>query len=129
MSKSELSVFRAYRAPRELMGVYDFFRGPCPHCGGQIDTHPEYGVCGDIQTKAFDFPRFRSYRPGDVCPKPPSMRMRIGETVCCGKDITVVFRNETPYKIVKRFSYRLYSEAETKVPTGKTRYILDRYEK
>jgi len=49
------------------MGVYDFFKGPCPKCGAEIGE----GM-GDIQTKLFSEPIeggcFRTFRPGDELP-------------------------------------------------------------
>lgn len=41
------------------MGVYDFFKGPCPNCPKDIDYYPKIGDhCGEIQTKLFSTPDF-----------------------------------------------------------------------
>jgi hypothetical protein len=52
------------------MGVYDFLRGTCPYCNGQIDTDENGTQCGSIQTKICSdgFKSFRTFRPGDRLP-------------------------------------------------------------
>jgi hypothetical protein len=78
------------------MGVYDFFRGPCPYCDGQIDIHPEYGKCGDIQTKIWIYQPemndcFRDFYPGSYSPIPIDYKeYRIGPTCCCNNEIMVI---------------------------------------
>ena len=83
-----------------IMGVYDFFRGgPCPYCLGQIDVHPEYGKCGDIQCKIWiNQPDmndcFRDFYPGSYTPIPIEyMELQIGPTCCCDRNILVVVIN------------------------------------
>ena len=95
------------------MGVYDFFKGSCPHCGKGIDHHPEFGKCGDIQTKFFitgDDPCFREFRPGQRVPFPPECDLIIGRTACCKTIIGAEFRDDllVGYFIVegkKRYEY------------------------
>jgi len=78
------------------MGVYDFFKGPCPHCQQQVDVHPEYGKCGDIQDKTFIHEPnandcFRDFYPG--CQMPVYMKYFekiIGPTCCCDKLIKCI---------------------------------------
>ncbi len=76
------------------MGVYDFFKGQCPHCDLQIG-HVNGIPCGDIQTKLFiknSFLSFRSFYPGDIMPDyPPLNFIEIGPTTCCKKMIFVAF--------------------------------------
>lgn len=73
------------------MGAYDYFKGKCPHCHGQVDQHNgERG--GDIQTKEFPYCSFRSFYPGDIMPQNPSSDiMTIGPTACCNKMIMAGF--------------------------------------
>jgi hypothetical protein len=77
------------------MGVYDFFKGTCPVCHNQVDNHPEYGKCGDIQTKYFVGPEpedcFRNFRPGHRVPFPPGKDLVVGKTCCCDTLIKAVF--------------------------------------
>lgn len=76
------------------MGVYDYFKGKCPHCNGQVDQWNGQ-ECGDIQTKAFSGCSFRSFYPGDTMPHvPPSNPMRIGTTACCDKMVIAGFRGK-----------------------------------
>lgn len=83
------------------MGVYDFFKGKCPQCPSYIDIHPEYGQCGDIQTKYFigydgydgyDETCFRSFEPGCVVPFSPDSNFVIGRTCCCRTLIKACFQ-------------------------------------
>jgi hypothetical protein len=81
------------------MGVYDFFKGECPYCYKQIDVDPEYGKCGDIQTKLFiyqpnDDDCFREFYPGDQTPiEIEYMEICIGPTCCCGEYIIVIIKD------------------------------------
>jgi len=81
------------------MGVYDFFKGKCPKCPSFIDLHPEYGQCGDIQTKYFiryDEPNeqcFRSFQPGSYVPFIPESNFLIGRTCCCNTLIKACFQD------------------------------------
>lgn len=96
------------------MGVYDYFRGPCPHCGGKVDTSPDYGVCGDMQTKICsvfatdekgNWLCSRDFYPGDTLPilkgenyfgdRIPKTFLWIlkGETACCGKRIAIFVKD------------------------------------
>lgn len=88
------------------MGVYDFFKGDCPHCGGQIDHHPQFGAGGDIQTKYFDpWPEegecFRSFYPGSQVPFAPEENFLIGRTCCCHTLIKACFDGDilTHYEV------------------------------
>ena len=90
------------------MGVYDFFKGPCPKCGGNVGDY-KGEESGDIQTKMFDpVPEdgacFRSFSPGDTLPfAPPTKRQCIGETACCGTKIDAIFDGDklVKYEITK----------------------------
>ena len=76
------------------MGVYDFFKGTCPKCNKQVDDHPEYGRCGDIQTKYFivDIENsFRDFKPGCKVPFAPNENFIIGRTCCCDTLIKAIF--------------------------------------
>jgi hypothetical protein len=81
------------------MGVYDFFKGTCPYCSGQIDVDPTYGKCGDIQTKIWTHQPniddcFREFYPGTITPIPIEyMELCIGPTCCCDKYINVIVIN------------------------------------
>jgi len=81
---------------RDEMGVYDFFKGKCPNCPKMIDEHPEYGQCGDIQTKYFivNDECFRSFQPGDRVPFIPETNFVIGRTCCCDTIIKVCFERD-----------------------------------
>lgn len=80
------------------MGVYDYFRGKCPHCDGNVDER-DGEKYGDIQCKFFTSGKhhtsartcFRDFYPGGIVPFAPGKDLVIGPTVCCGKDIKVVF--------------------------------------
>lgn len=80
------------------MGVYDFFKGQCPNCGKGIDHHPEFGRCGDIQTKFFIFAGyedcFREFFPGDRVPFSPGGNLIIGRTCCCKTIIKAEFQDD-----------------------------------
>ena len=87
------------------MGVYDFFKGECPHCRGQIDTEEKGQKFGEIQTKAFINPlhlmdSFRKFYPGSLMPEQPPSQMRIGKTVCCRTPIIAVFEGKTLVKYI-----------------------------
>lgn len=81
------------------MGVYDFFKGECPYCFGEVDVSQEYGKCGDIQTKLFiNVPNeedcFRNFYPGDRVPLQINyMEIRVGPTCCCDEYIMVIIEN------------------------------------
>lgn len=88
------------------MGVYDFFKGKCPQCGSQIDHSPEYGACGDIQTKYFgpwpeDGECFRNFYPGSRVPFAPGEDFLIGRTCCCKTLIKACFEDDllTHYEV------------------------------
>lgn len=78
------------------MGVYDFFKGPCPKCKDSIDNHPEFGPCGDIQTKYFitGDSCFRDFFPGSKMPFAPLHNFIIGRTCCCQTLIKACFDND-----------------------------------
>lgn len=82
------------------MGVYDFFKGKCPYCSGQVDVHPQYGICGDIQTKIWIHEPeygdcFRDFYPGSKTPIPIDYaEFEIGPTCCCDKNIMVIIIND-----------------------------------
>lgn len=79
------------------MGVYDFFKGSCPNCGRGVDHHPDFGRCGDIQTKFFiegDLECFREFRPGSRVPFPPGCNLIIGRTSCCKTIIKAEFHDD-----------------------------------
>lgn len=78
------------------MGVYDFFKGKCPKCPSFIDIHPEYGQCGDIQTKYFiqDEQCFRNFTPGSRVPFAPLSNFVIGRTCCCNTLIKACFEGD-----------------------------------
>jgi hypothetical protein len=76
------------------MGVYDFFKGKCPECQKQIDQDPEYGKCGDIQTKYFILEVeycFRYFYPDQKVPFVPHENFIIGRTCCCNTLIKAFF--------------------------------------
>lgn len=76
------------------MGVYDFFKGTCPHCCKSIDDHPEYGKGGDIQTKYFiSDPEecFRTFLPGNRVPFAPNTNLVIGRSCCCDTILKACF--------------------------------------
>jgi len=76
------------------MGVYDFFKGKCPNCPKNIDEHPEFGACGDIQTKYFimnDEECFRNFYPSHKVPFDPYQNFIIGRTCCCKTIIKACF--------------------------------------
>ncbi len=80
------------------MGIYDFFKGKCPHCDGNIDEY-DGEPYGDIQTKMF-WPQpsacFRSFWPGGKLPfAPPIKRICIGKTSCCDTMIDAIFEGDT----------------------------------
>jgi len=87
------------------MGRLDYFRGKCPACPSEIDTHPVYGKTGDIQTKIFQNPFSRDFVPGSIVPKifdahnreevvpKTGLKKPIGETCCCSKPICACFEN------------------------------------
>jgi hypothetical protein len=76
------------------MGCYDFFKGKCPHCDGQVDQR-NGKPGGDIQTKAFSNCSFRTFYPGDTMPHlPGSSFMNIGRSLCCDKQIVAGFRGK-----------------------------------
>ena len=93
------------------MGVYDFFRGECPHCHSQVDEHPDFGKCGDIQTKRYThLPKindcFRDFYPGMDLFMTYGLSVSdedivIGPTCCCEKDIIVVIRDNIIVKYKK----------------------------
>jgi hypothetical protein len=78
------------------MGVYDYWKGECPYCGGQIDTDENGNQYGDIQTKIFThYPGngdcFRVFKPGDTLPFALlSNAIVIGDSVCCGHPIVAI---------------------------------------
>jgi hypothetical protein len=78
------------------MGCYDFFKGKCPHCDGQVDQRDgEPGGNGNIQTKAFRDCSFRSFYPGDTMPHLPVHNlMYIGRSTCCDQQIVAGFRGK-----------------------------------
>jgi hypothetical protein len=81
------------------MGVYDFFKGTCPHCQKQIDDHPDFGLCGDLQDKTFiNQPNyddcFRNFYPGCKIPVYYEYFEKIiGPTCCCGKFIKFIIKD------------------------------------
>jgi hypothetical protein len=83
------------------MGVYDFFKGECPYCHKDVDNHPEFGKCGDIQSKIFIFVPtgtyddcFREFFPNKKMPFTLSdSEYTIGPTCCCNKMIKAIFKN------------------------------------
>lgn len=80
------------------MGVYDFFKGTCPKCNKQVDDHPEYGRCGDIQTKYFiihEMNSFREFKPGCKVPFTPNENFLIGKTCCCDTLLRAIFNQDT----------------------------------
>lgn len=90
------------------MGVYDFFKGECPYCLHPVDHHPEFGTCGDIQTKIFitehnTIDYFRSFYPGSYTPYFIDFAEYIvGPTSCCDHMIRVIIINSIiqPYERV-----------------------------
>lgn len=90
------------------MGVYDFFKGTCPNCKHELDEHPKYGKCGDIQTKVFiDYNQeetecFRDFKPGCKVPFAPKHNFIIGRTCCCNTLLSAIFEGNTllRYEIV-----------------------------
>ena len=87
------------------MGIYDFFKGKCPSCFKQIDNHPEFGICGNIQTKYFiDYSNdecFRNFYPGDKVPFAPGKNLIIGRTCCCNSLLKAIFNNDILVKYEK----------------------------
>jgi hypothetical protein len=81
------------------MGIYDFFKGTCPHCGDQIDSYNGQ-KCGSIQTKMFwPVPEhcFRDFMPGERVPfAPPDYMKRfcVGTTACCDTLIDAIFEED-----------------------------------
>jgi hypothetical protein len=73
------------------MGVYDFFRGKCPHCSKRFDCDDSGCKCGDIQTKMFTRPSFRSFFPGDVVPDFYCETICIGNCNHCQCHIIAIF--------------------------------------
>jgi hypothetical protein len=91
------------------MGVYDFFKGTCPKCFNQINNHPQYGLCGDIQTKYFiidEMDSFRSFYPGSKVPFAPDKDFIIGKTCCCNTLIKAIFN----WNILTGYQVASYSE-------------------
>lgn len=89
------------------MGVYDYFKGTCPHCGKDVSDYKGSGkFIGEIQTKIFQ-PKsifglcFRSYRPGDKVPIAQPASIIIGECACCGKIIRAHFDKNILTKYTK----------------------------
>ena len=87
------------------MGLYDFFKGVCPSCGNDIDNMPEFGKCGDIQTKFFSPNEdncFREFYPRTHVPFAPEQdEMIIGKTACCNTTIKACFQGSllTGYRV------------------------------
>ena len=81
------------------MGVCDFFKGDCPHCGDQVENY-KGEPSGDIQTKMFkpwaeSGCCFREFRPGSRVPfAPHKTRVSIGSTACCNKPVVAVFEGD-----------------------------------
>lgn len=99
------------------MGVYDFFKGQCPKCDHNIDHHPEFGVCGDIQTKYFITDHtecFRDFYPGKKVPFAPQNNFIIGKTCCCNTLIKACFDKNilAKYEIASKEENEEYDNIE-----------------
>jgi hypothetical protein len=86
------------------MGVYDYFKGACPKCNGQID-HKDGKSYGSIQTKLFNpVPTLRgcgrTFKPGKIVPFAPRRTIYIGETCCCNTPINAIFEGNLLKKYV-----------------------------
>ena len=104
------------------MGVYDYFKGTCPKCGFELDTSPEFGRCGEIQTKLFSRPYAREFRPGQKVPHYLGEDVvPIGTTVCCNTKIAAHFEQTS---IVERF---VCSKSGSNLERTKPATILVKY--
>ena len=89
------------------MEVNDFLRGPCPHCGGKIDTDMSGLQYGAMATKICSYPKdlntcFRDFYPGMMLPiiQGPNYYQDIlpntflwivsGHTICCAKKVAIL---------------------------------------
>lgn len=116
------------------MGVYDFWRGVCPHCNKRFDCDKEGKLCGDIQTKIFEQPMFRYFFPGSTLPEFPGDKIYIGSCHHCEGGIVAVSRIQRDLRKEKMIAdWRECNKSARWVPKelrdNGTRYILDHYEK
>ena len=102
------------------MRVYDYFRGTCPNCNGQIDRDHLNIKQDSIQTSLFSIKEieqsFRSFYPDDKVPEDMGKcSIKIGKSVCCDTQLEAVFDGNKllGYKMLdKDFDFELYDYSD-----------------
>lgn len=115
------------------MGVYDFWRGVCPHCNKRFDCDKDGVRCGDIQTKIFEYPMFRDFFPGSELPEFPGDKIYIGDCYHCSNPIWAIIHIQRDFEKEKMIAeWRECNKSARWIPKklrdNGTRYILDHYE-